>query len=1280
MNAQELGRALGESSRFEVIRILGEGGMGTVYEALDRERGATVALKTLRDVHPDARFRFKHEFRSLQDIHHPNLVSLGELVEESGQLFFTMELIEGAHFLEHVRGGVSAERALSPAEIDTQLKARPDVDVVATPSAPTSAPTPGDEPRIRAAFGQLARGLHALHLAGKVHRDLKPSNILVTPEGRVVILDFGLVQSVAESERRFLVVGTARYMAPEQAAGAPAGPEADWYSVGVMLYLALTGSFPFQPSPQVRPSSRRRAEPLPPSAIAANVPPALESLCVDLLRDDPAARPRGVDVLRRLGVRGEPGPLLHRAHEAWFVGRRAELATLDAAFASATAGAARVVLIEGESGMGKSALMRRFLERLPASALTLRGRCYERESVPYKAVDQLVDELGVHLSRLDAADVEALLPPDAEQLEQVFPVLRLAIVGRLPVFVRTSQAPPPSIVSPIDPALAPAPSRPSASIASLDPIGGRARVFAALRELLRRLAARAPLVLAIDDLQWADADSLALLFEVLRPPSAPALLLVATLRRGAGLSQRRFDPVFAADTLVRVAIGRLSAEDGRDLVGSLLEGASDDAARDEATPINADSLVEEAGGHPLFIDALLRHRLVQLDAGQANDGGTIRLDDALWTRICTLQPGARRLLDLAAVAGGPLRRDVAERCEAAEAAEIPRRIAALQAANLLRVVGAGRDETLETYHDRVRETVVRRLDRADARALHARLAAALEASGNAEIEALALHFEAAGELAAALAYATRAADQAALAFAFDHAAQLYRTALGLVERDARVERALEEKLADALARAGRGAEAAEAYLRAGRGAPEWIRLEHERKAAENFLRSGYIDEGMRALRGVAAARGLDVPKTPGRALAALLLSRAELRLRGLGFTERAEREIPATQLAKIDVAHAAALGLALVDMVRGAGFQTRNLLLSLDAGEPSRLARALSFEAAFLANEGGGAQARVDDLLDRAEALGARTDHPQAHAFIEFCTGVTRFGVGRFRESVEALDRADVIFRERCAGVQWERGTLATFAAWDLWLLGDLREFARRFPLYLRDAEARGDRYSATNLRTLIANAYWLLRDDPEGAEREAAAVMGSWSNAGFHLQHFFDLLARSHLALYRGDGAAAHAHLVSVWPRLARSLVLRAQTARVFGAHLRARTALAAAAGSRSPRALLREVDRAADRIEAEHMIWADPLAALARAGAAGLHGDAERARARLDVAIVGLHRAGLGLLEAAARRRRGQLLGGDAGRAEVALADQWMLSRGVVSPERTTAMLAPGFRAGRA
>src|SRR6185503_1730550 len=102
--------------RFEMTRVLGAGGMGVVYEAFDRERGSKVALKTLRTLDAEALLRFKNEFRSLQDIQHPNLVSLGELLEEGGHLFFTMELVSGVDFFQHVRpreGLPSAERSSS---------------------------------------------------------------------------------------------------------------------------------------------------------------------------------------------------------------------------------------------------------------------------------------------------------------------------------------------------------------------------------------------------------------------------------------------------------------------------------------------------------------------------------------------------------------------------------------------------------------------------------------------------------------------------------------------------------------------------------------------------------------------------------------------------------------------------------------------------------------------------------------------------------------------------------------------------------------------------------------------------------------------------------------------------------------------------------------------------------------------------------------------------------------------------------------------------------------
>lgn len=1259
----------GRPQRFEIVRTIGSGGMGVVYEAIDRDREGRVALKTMTSLDAVSRLRLKNEFRALADLDHPNLVHLGELLERDGVPCFTMELVQGVHLIDFVRPDGGGEASLTGSEgatlvegsgrpgrgpASSALRDRPSeserarVTQSGTEGTGGAAKdeTPGfDEPRLRAAFRQVAEGLEALHRAHRVHRDVKPSNVLVTEAGRVVILDFGLVQDESREDPSDDVVGTAHFMAPEQAAGKPVGPEADWYSFGVMLHIALTGRMPFSVSADDVIFVKQTMDPLGPSALTrAELPTDLAELCLALLNREPRLRPSGPEVLARLGgARGRRSFDSGARSPGRFVGRTEELATLEKAYLATRSGRCVTVLIEGESGMGKSALMRRFLDALgaqPEAPLILAGRCYERESVPFKAVDEVVDALGSYLSRLPADQAEALMPPGVERLAEMFPSLRrVTAVERLGLQARDLG----------DPAL------------------GRGLAFAALRTLLHRLAAQRPVVVAIDDLQWADSDGAALLQEVLRPPEAPPVLCVGTVRTGSEISAARRELVngLRLQELRRLELSRLHEAEARRLAVALLAEASE-----EPVDVDVEGVLAEARGHPMFLDALVRHRLQR-----AGSAAPVRLDDALWARIELLERPVRELLEALAVAGAPLPLSVASAATTCQLEELGRLVGPLRAQNLARTAGVEADDLLQPYHDRVRETVLARLDAEARRSWHGRLARAFEQLSVGEPEVLATHWHESGDDVRARAYVVRAAEEAMAALAFDRAARLFRRALSLGP-GGDAARPLEIRLGDALSYAGRGAEAAQSYQAALACAPEAEAFELRRRVAENYLRSGYFDEGIGALRQVVSTVGMQLPRSPADTLASLLARRAQLRLRGLAFEERSEEQVPPELLQRMDVCFSSARGLGMIDFFAGAYFQVRNLLFALDAGEPYRIARALALEAPFSAAAGPSTEPRVSRVLQEAQNLAERTGHPHALGLCHAGYGLVSYLYGRFRAARDHLDRAEATFREQCTGAQWERGSVIGVSVWNLWFQGDVPEFCRRVDAYGREADERGDRYLAINLRSYLSNARWLVAGEPALARSQAAAAIESWTRKGYHLQHFYDLVARVQIRLYEGDGTTAYEELLAGWSAVRRSLAMQIQIVRIFMCHLRGRAALAAAKqGSTKRSALLRDAAAMARALRRMKPAWARPLAAsleaalLIEKGAGPLALDAFAASAR------GFEEADMRLHACIAQRRAGELEGGVSGEAAVRQADARLRSWGIVDPVRLSDIVLPGL-----
>jgi hypothetical protein len=1225
-----------KNGRFVLEQYLGRGGFGVVYKAYDQERRIHVALKIFARADVDSVVEFKREFRVLADLSHPNLVSLYELFAEDESWFIAMELVPGADFLTYVRDE----------HTDTC-----------------------DLTRLGYAMAQLCRALAFLHQEGKLHCDIKPSNVLVAPNGQLKVVDFGLATDVfaALMDDTLRIRGTPAYISPEHAAGERPTEASDWYAVGTMLFEALTGQLPFSGTPnQVLTAKQQRAAPAPRS-LRGQISPQLDRLCCQLLERQPRARPSDAEVLHALGeiwptsqiatehfpARGDHGP---------FVGRQPQLALLHRAFEASAAGSAQTVLLHGASGMGKSSLIRRFLDVLrerEADAVILQGRCYERESVPYKALDSLVDQLSGYLKKLPPLLAGALLPRDAVALARLFPALR-----RVDAVLRIPQQ----------------------SIETTDVHELRRRGYAAFRELLSRLADRHPVVIVIDDLQWTDADSAALIADVIFGDEVSPVLFVGCYRTEEGASNVALNALLTAavaawrkgQCLVQMtSVEELSEPEAYELIQSLTQK--------HPARASVDSIVRESGRSPFFINQLVQyvtmtaspevafaavplvHPTIEID---------LNLDSVIRARTAGFNDSARRLLQVLAVHAGPL-----ELATAADAAGLgPEALhdsLALRAARLARSRIAGAEEKLEVYHDRIREAITAAIAPGELKDLHGRLAAVLEQSPAADPEALVRHFHGAGRSETAATYAVVAGDRARDALAFDRAARSYRFALdfGRFEDGGH---AVRVKLGASLAAGGRGYDAAHAYLSASVSARADEAVELKRRAAEQLLQSGYLDEGFKVVGDVLKRVGLRLAPTPRQALLSLLWLRARLKLRGLTFTERTEDQIPAEALVGVDTCWSVTTGLAIVDHIRSAEFGARNLLLALNAGEPLRIVRALAMELAYTSIAGAPSQPGNERLIQIAESVLTRVHSPEGSALVTLAKGSAAYMQGHWTAARELCETAEQVLRERCTGVAWQIDTAQFYTLLSLFYIGEVGELLRRLPGLLKEARARDALYAETILRTRLSYLAYLASSDATEAEHAVREGMARWSQKGFHNQHYYEMIASAEILLYRGRGLEAWSGVERKWRDLSHTLLLRVQPVLIESLHLRARAAISAALDPACPLSqrvrLIKSAKDDARRLQRIGAPWGVALSDLVRAGISTVQEDRKHALSHLDSAERAFVAGNMGLYAAVARRCRGQILGDGEGEELLQSADLWMRTQSIVDTARFASMLAPG------
>lgn len=1194
--------ALLRMGRFEIVRTLGRGGMGVVYEAIDPIDQGPIALKTLQAHKPSHLHRLKYEFRSLAELTHENLVTLHELFVGETEAYFTMELVDGTDFVSYARDGLPADARLT------------------------------DESRLWRAFSQLCQGIRALHVENKLHRDIKPSNVLVTSSGRVVLLDFGLVHDLNDGAGRG--EGTPAYMAPEQAHGS-ASESSDWYSVGLMLREVLYGNRALEK----------------PRDVGSPAESELEVLARWLVQDDPAKRPSFAEISRMLAAADVvPAPPLRIPSQsvAPFTGRVEELDVLRAAFRNSRRQPVAVV-VRGESGIGKSALLRQFCRTVlePAGTLVLSGRCYERESVPYMAFDTIVDELGRHLAELPEEPVIGVGRDEAAALLHVFPVLER--VGWLHARAAGS------------------PARDRAT----HPVELRTRAFGALRVVLAEIAKRQPLALCIDDLQWADADSGRLLGALLCDDGAPHLLCIASDRTDPRLTNPAVDEFRSVATLypepieiIELELRGLNDADAKGLARAVLGHVTTREVETE--------LVRESRGSPLFLCELSRWR-----AERAEGEMLPSVDMLLSERWSNLTESARIILELIAAAGRPLSPAVIGYA-AKMATEPVQEFKALRGARLIHTIRRKDGELLEIGHDRVGEAVLRSLSAGERIALHRRLAEAIEATEGSDSEALTEQFIGAQMPLEAARCARRAGDTALVSLAFSRAAWLYERALELGNWTSEEAGVLNRDHGVALEHSGRGLDAAAAYARAAALVPDaLVAVQLERRAVQHLMHNGRYAEGELLLRRGYETLGLAWPSNR----ATLVLSIA-----GLSLPKSLRRRLEGSpgpvaeplRRARVKFLSGVGQGIENYDVLRAA----HNTLVCFDESEklpdPVWRARARGTRAWLRAISASGvanSARRLSELKDACRTARSLGD-VRAQADLERKLSMVHFFRGEPASALEAATRSESQMRALPLPAMDLRPIMGMIGS-ALMVLGRLKEARRRWDAFSHEVRLHRDLMTAAWVHGHPSRfpLFYALEERAEAEsilERHASlralhpdCITLAWTHAWCSLES----------AAYWRVPSDAESIAVREEPALFRSgYSVLTDAARFQRARVRVAAAEALPRG-RARTALL--AGAAADVKVKRGGLLGGGLSELVQAGVSMQRDRPEEALGWLRSASTELDRAGASLMAASARYVAGAMIGGDEGAALKAGARRDLDAQGVVDSLRWIGWTVTGFDA---
>jgi serine/threonine protein kinase/tetratricopeptide (TPR) repeat protein len=784
-------KRLTQVGAYRIGEVLGSGGMGVVYRATHADTGEQVALKTVRAPHGGEVVGIRSEILALKRLRHPGIVRILDEGIIEGVPWYAMELLAGQTLAQHLRAlwrtlSASGSQSDSAPSDETASVARSDetasmsVLPAAAPLAGPVTPSPVVDsggvlqrlPEVLGLFRRLCAPLAYLHANGVIHRDLKPANVFLRSDGRVTLMDFGLVSRFEGAVGREsldvagIFAGTAAYVSPEQIHRQPLDARTDLYALGCMLYEAVTGRRPFVAgSTEALLEMHLSATPLPPSQLVEGLPAALEELILRLLakhrRDRLGHAGDVAAVLASLGAQApeqeEPEARLSHLYRPELSGREEVLARFEGWVESARKGRGQGLLVRGESGVGKT-----FLVSEVARLALQRGlRVVTGECVPVRVTDSagldvrgaplhplrpLLQAIGDCCRERGRSRTDAILGPLGKVLAAYEPSLR-ALPGQ------DAYPEPPRV----------------------DAEAANRRLLEALATTLAAFVAQVgPLVLVLDDLQWADELSLKFLLSLSDDYlSSRGLLLIGTYRSdevGPGLAQLLSRPAFS-----QVALGRLDEATVGRMVSEMLalpqaqealvrflarqsEGNPFFVAEYLRTAVDEGLLYREAGAWRVAAGALTRENLAALPLP-----GSVK--ELVARRLANLSPSTRALAEQASVLGRESFAPVLTLASGLSEEAVLDGLKELVSRQVLEP--AGEPGYYRFGHDKLRESTYQGLSGERRRTLHGQAAAALEKHqasseglGGMLYGTLAYHWSQAEVWPKAIDYLEKAGDQA----------------------------------------------------------------------------------------------------------------------------------------------------------------------------------------------------------------------------------------------------------------------------------------------------------------------------------------------------------------------------------------------------------------------------------------------------------------------------------------------------------------------------------------